>query len=101
MSTRLFVGNLAFKAKDQDLHDLFATHVGVEKAEVVTDHYDGRSRGFGFVTVMSQEDAERAVEKLSGATLCGRAIRVEIAKSTGEQRGANNGHHRQDRDARH
>lgn len=83
---KLFVGNLQFEVTDRELHDAFAAHVGVESAEVVKDKFTGKSRGFGFVTLISGADANTAIDALDGVKLRDRAIRVEVANSRDERR---------------
>ena len=87
MAKRLYVGNLPYGARDEDLADTF-TQVGeVAEAIVMIDRETGRSRGFGFVEMVNDADADAAVEQLDGTMLEGRAIRVSIAKPRGESRG--------------
>lgn len=81
MSARLFVGNLSFRLSDDELREAFANVGIVERAEVVRDRFDGRSRGFGFVEMARIEDAAAAIEHLNGADLAGRPMRVEAATS--------------------
>ena len=80
MGKKLYVGNLAYQVTDRDLEELFA-QVGVcESASVITDRETGRSRGFGFVQMGSDGDAERAIEEMDGRDLMGRAIKVNEAR---------------------
>jgi cold-inducible RNA-binding protein len=81
MTTRLFVGNLSFSLTDDALRDEFLPIGPVERAEIVRDKYDERSRGFGFVEMVNAADGERAVRELNGKELMGRPLRVEIATS--------------------
>ncbi len=81
MSARLFVGNLSFRLSDEELREAFARVGAVERAEVVRDRFDGRSRGFGFVEMARAEDAAAAIADLNGADLAGRPMRVEAATS--------------------
>lgn len=82
--SRLFVGNLAWETTDQTLGDAF-TQAGVEpvEAKVITDRYTGRSRGFGFVTFRSVDDASMAREKLHNQLIDNRPVRVDVATSQG------------------
>ena len=80
MSTNLFVGNLTFNTTTADLETLFAQHGDVTKAQVITDRDTGRSRGFGFVEMESQEGADTAISALNGTDLDGRDLTVSIAK---------------------
>ena len=80
MSSNLYVGNLTFNTTTADLETLFAQHGDVSKAQVITDRDTGRSRGFGFVEMESQEGADTAISALNGTDLDGRDIAVSIAK---------------------
>lgn len=81
MSVRLFVGNLNFSLSDEELRAAFLEIGPVERAEVVRDRFDGRSRGFGFVEMVNDSEGERAVLELNGKELMGRPMRVEVATS--------------------
>src|SRR3954454_19897271 len=80
MSMKLYVGNLSFQTSSQDLEELFAGIGTVESASVVEDRETGRSRGFGFVEMASQEDGEKAIAELNGTQLGGRDLKVNEAK---------------------
>jgi RNA recognition motif-containing protein len=80
MAAKLFVGSLSWDTTDASLHDLFATVGTVVSATVIMDKYTGKSRGFGFVEMSSEEEAKKAIETLNGQTLDGRAIVVNEAK---------------------
>ena len=80
MSRRLYVGNLNFEISDSSLHEVFSQVGGVEQAEVIKDRWTGLSRGFGFVEMMTAEDAEVAIGELNGAEAMGRKLRVALAK---------------------
>ena len=80
MSNNLYVGNLTFNTTTADLETLFAQQGDVKKAQVITDRDTGRSRGFGFVEMESQEGANTAISALNGTDLDGRDIAVSIAK---------------------
>ena len=80
MSSNLYVGNLTFNTTTADLETLFAAHGDVTKAQVITDRDTGRSRGFGFVEMESQEGANTAISALNGKDLDGRDLTVSIAK---------------------
>lgn len=81
MSARLFVGNLSFKLDDDALRRAFEQVGAVERAEVVRDRFDGRSRGFGFVEMATEEAAQAALGELNGREVGGRPMRVEAATS--------------------
>lgn len=80
MSTKLFVGGIAWKATDQDLQELFAPHGEVVSASIVQDRESGRSRGFGFVEMASEEQAKEAIDALNESEFMGRNIVVNIAR---------------------
>lgn len=80
MATKLFVGSLPWATRDEELKELFSQHGTVESASVVTDRATGRSRGFGFVEMSSEEEAQKAIEALHESELDGRTIVVNIAR---------------------
>ena len=80
MNRRLYVGNLHFELTDAALRTLFSQSGGVERAEIVKDRWTGISRGFGFVEMMTIEDADAALAELDGTEVMGRRLRVALAK---------------------
>jgi RNA recognition motif-containing protein len=80
MSSNLYVGNLTFNTTTADLETLFAQHGDVKTAQVINDRDTGRSRGFGFVEMESQEGADTAISALNGTDLDGRDLAVSVAK---------------------
>jgi cold-inducible RNA-binding protein len=90
MSTKLFVGNLSFNTTENDLHDAFAAHGTVVEANLMVDRMSGRPRGFGFVTMSTPEEAQKAIDALNGASLDGRAVTVNVARPR-EERPARSG----------
>lgn len=82
MGKKLFVGNLDWSVKDEDLQQAFGQFGEITSARVVTDRMSGRSRGFGFVEYASDEAAEAAKQQMNGKDLKGRAIRVDVAQET-------------------
>lgn len=80
MATKLFVGSLAFATTSDQLQAIFAKVGQVVSANVVTDKMSGRSRGFGFVEMGSEEDAKKAIEALNGTEVEGRKIFVSEAR---------------------
>lgn len=80
MNQKLYVGNLSYATTDQELQELFAQHGTVQSANVVTDRYTGRSRGFGFVEMGSGEEARQAIEALNGTDFQGRNLVVNEAR---------------------
>ena len=97
MNKRLYVGSLSYDTTDQSLRELFVTAGTVASAEVISDRYSGRSKGFGFVEMETEEGAEKAVSQLNGTNLDGREISVAEARPRRERR---EGGGRNDRDDR-
>lgn len=91
MNNKLYVGNLSFNTTENDLQDTFAAHGVVTEANLITDRETGRARGFGFVTMSTEEEANKAVEALNGAELDGRALTVNIARPREERSGFSGG----------
>jgi len=85
MNTKLFVGNLSFNTTENALHDAFAAHGNVVEAVLMMDRVTNRPRGFGFVTMGSPEDAQKAISALNGASLDGRNLTVNEAKPREER----------------
>src|SRR5436309_15787815 len=81
MGRKLFVGNLSFETSDDDLKETFSKAGACEMASVIRDRMTGRSRGFGFVEMGSDEEAQRAIAELNGKDLRGRNISVSEARS--------------------
>lgn len=80
MNNKLYVSNLAFAVNDQHLCEIFAGHGNVLSAKVITDRDTGRSKGFGFVELESENQANEAIAKLNGSEQLGRSITVAVAK---------------------
>jgi RNA recognition motif-containing protein len=80
MSTKLFVGNLSFNTTENDLQDAFAAHGVVTEVTLINDKMTGRPRGFGFVTMSNDEEAEAAINAMNGVDLDGRALTVNEAR---------------------
>ncbi|MCZ7571149.1 MAG: RNA-binding protein [Ardenticatenaceae bacterium] len=80
MSTKLYVGNLSYHTTESELRDLFATVGEVQSATVVTDRDTGRSRGFGFIEMASEQAAREAIRQLNGKTVDDREIQVNEAR---------------------
>ena len=80
MNNRLYVGNLSYQTGERQLADLFQQAGTVVEATVLYDRYTGESRGFAFVEMVSEEQAEKAIEQLNGAMLDGRSLRVAEAR---------------------
>jgi RNA recognition motif-containing protein len=80
MATNIYVGNLSYDTTEDTLRTLFAEYGEVESVRVITDRYTGRSKGFGFVEVSTEEAAQEAISALNGKSVDGREIRVDKAK---------------------
>ncbi len=80
MGKKLYVGNLSYDVNDADLSQLFAEHGTVESANVITDRMTGRGKGFGFVEMSTEEEAQAAITALNGKEHSGRALTVNEAR---------------------
>jgi cold-inducible RNA-binding protein len=80
MAQKLFIGGISFNTTSEGLRDFFGQAGTVLSANVITDQFSGRSRGFGFVEMASPEEAQRAVSELNGRDLDGRSLKVEVSK---------------------
>jgi RNA recognition motif-containing protein len=87
MGKKLYVGNLDFATTDEDLERLFSVHGTVASATVVSDRDTGRSRGFGFVEMGTDEEAKAAIAALNGTDMKGRALTVNEAQPRPERSG--------------
>ena len=85
MSAKLFVGNISFNITENDLQDAFAAHGTVIEANLMMDRATGRPRGFGFVTMSTPEEAQKAIDAMHGKELAGRALTVNLARPREER----------------
>ena len=85
MNNKLFVGNLSFNTTENALNDAFAAHGTVTETNLMMDRVTNRPRGFGFVTMSSEEEAQKAIAAMNGAQLDGRALTVNIARPREER----------------
>lgn len=85
MAAKLFVGSLSWNVTDAQLQDLFSTIGQVVSAQVITDRDSGRSKGFGFVEMSSEQEAHEAIKQLNNKELDGRSINVSEAKPREER----------------
>ena len=95
MSSKLFVGNLSFDTTENDLNDAFAAHGTVTETNLMMDRATGRPRGFGFITMSTPEEAQKAIAALNGSQLGGRALTVNVAKPREERAGGGGGGRRE------
>jgi RNA recognition motif-containing protein len=91
MGKKLYVGNLAYTVTDGTLEQMFAAHGSVQSAQVIMDRDTGRSKGFGFVEMSSEQEAQAAISALNGQQTDGRTLTVNEAKPR-EDRGGRGGH---------
>jgi len=93
MGKKLYVGNLPFSATDDSLQEIFAQFGSVTSAKIIMDRDTGRSKGFGFVEMASDEEATDAIQKLNGQSIGGRAVTVAEARpvTPREERGSGGG----------
>jgi len=87
----IYVGNLSYDTDDASLRAAFEAHGEVTSAQVISDRDTGRSRGFGFVEMPSDEEARAAIAALDGTDLQGRSLKVNEARPRGERRGGGGG----------
>lgn len=85
MDTKLFVGNLSFNTTENDLQDAFSAHGVVVEANLMVDRVSGRPRGFGFITMSTPEEAQKAIQAMHGAPLDGRNLTVNLARPREER----------------
>jgi cold-inducible RNA-binding protein len=91
MSNKLYVGNLSFRVTSEDLQEYFAAAGAVESANVVFDRETGRSRGFGFVEMASEDDANNAIAQFNGQEYDGRNMVVNEARPREDRAGSAGG----------
>jgi len=92
MSKRLYVGNLPYSVSSSDLQSIFSAHGEVQSAEVISDRMTGRSKGFGFVEMSNDEEAEAAITALNGQDHGGRALTVNEARPREQREGFRGGY---------
>ncbi len=90
MNKKLYVGGLPYSVTEDKLQEIFSAHGTVESARVITDRFTGRSRGFGFVEMSNEEEAQTAIDSLNGSDLDGRSLTVNEARPQ-EDRGGGGG----------
>ncbi len=87
MESKLYVGNLSYNTTDQDLRELFGQAGEIQEVILVSDKYSGQPKGFGFVQMANQADAEKAIRMFNDQELDGRRIIVNIARPKEERSG--------------
>jgi RNA recognition motif-containing protein len=91
MNNKLFVGGLSFNTTENSLQDAFAPFGTVTEVNLVMDRMTGKSKGFGFVTMSTEEEAQRAIEGTNGKSLDGRNVTVNVARPREERPGGGGG----------
>jgi RNA recognition motif-containing protein len=94
MAAKLYIGNLSFNATEQDLEDMCGEFGSVQSVKIIEDRETGRSRGFAFVEMSSDEEAQSAISGLNGREIDGRALTVNEAKPQEDSRGGSGGGNR-------
>ncbi|MDD3642058.1 MAG: RNA-binding protein [Candidatus Krumholzibacteria bacterium] len=92
MAKNLYVGNLPFSTNDNDLSEIFSPYGTVSSARVIKDRITERSRGFGFVEMENDDEADKAIAEVNGKDLGGRPLKVSEAKPRENRRGAGGGY---------
>jgi RNA recognition motif-containing protein len=88
----IYVGNLSFEVTEEDLQKAFEAFGQTESVKIIKDNYNGRSKGFGFVEMSSNADAQSAIDSLNDTELKGRALKVNMARPRTENRGGTGGY---------
>src|SRR5688500_17965487 len=91
MNNKLFVGGISFNTTENDLQDAFSAHGTVNEVNIIMDRATGKAKGFGFVTMSTPEEAEKAIAALNGKVMDGRSLAVNIAKPREERSGGGGG----------
>ena len=91
MGRKLYVGNLPDSATEQDLSDKFAAYGTVKSVKLITDHDTGRTRGFGFIEMMSEAEAHAAIDSLNGTDYEGQSLKVNEARTLQKRYGGYGG----------
>ena len=91
MGKKLYVGNLTFDVTDKDLEALFSQAGAIQSVAVITDKFSGQSRGFGFVEMGSNAEAQAAIQQFNGQELKGRTLKVNEARDRDDRGGSGGG----------
>ncbi|HOV93018.1 MAG TPA: RNA-binding protein [Candidatus Kapabacteria bacterium] len=91
---KIYVGNLSYNVKDDDLMEIFKEYGEISSAKVITDKFTGRSRGFGFVEMPNNAEAQNAIKELNDAELDNRNIKVNEAREPDQNRKGSGDYHR-------
>jgi len=93
MASKLYVGNLSYSVTDSALEQMFAAHGSVRSAQVIMDRDTGRSKGFGFVEMSNDQEAQAAITALNGQQIEGRSLTVNEARPREDRGGGSRGGH--------
>jgi RNA recognition motif-containing protein len=86
---KMYVGNIAFNATEQDLRDLFSEYGEIESLKIMKDNFTERSKGFGFIEMVDEKDAKKAIATLNGKDFMGKSLTVAEARPQQKRRGFN------------
>lgn len=84
---KMYVGNIAFNATEEDLRGLFSEYGEIESLKIIKDNFTGQSRGFGFIEMVDENDAKKAIAALNGKDFMGKTLSVAEARPQQKQRG--------------
>jgi len=91
MTKKLYVGNISFNATEQDIRDLFSEYGEIESLKIITDKFTGQSRGFGFIEMETEQDAQKAFSALNGKEFMGKTLTVAEARPQRPRQGFQEG----------
>ncbi len=91
MNKKLYVGSLPYSTTEEELKDLFGQYGAVASVRIITDKFTGQSKGFGFVEMESEDDAQKAIAGMNGTQLGGRTLIVNTARPPQEREGGGGG----------
>jgi RNA recognition motif-containing protein len=94
MQNRLYVGNLPYSTTEEQLHEYFGEYGDIQEIAIITDRETGLSKGFGFVTMTTEEDAATAMNALNGTSFGGRTIKIDLARPRAERPPRQQGYNR-------
>jgi RNA recognition motif-containing protein len=87
MSKKIYVGNIPFKAVEQDIRDLFSEYGEIESLKIIKDKFTGQSKGFGFIEMVNEDDAKKVISSLDGKTFMGKTLKVSEARPQQKRHG--------------
>jgi RNA recognition motif-containing protein len=87
---KMYVGNIPYNVSEEDLRELFSEYGEIESLKIMQDHFTNRSKGFGFIEMVNEEDAKRAIASLNGKDFKGKSLTVAEAKPQQKRQGFNN-----------